>query len=107
MLVVQAMLAAFAVGAAAAAPMLDAFGNPLCIAGMAASGTGDSPDSALPGCCTGACGMVAPLAPASPAARSLANPLAFSIDAPRGSMRAAPPAAEDHDPGSPRAPPPA
>lgn len=107
MLVLQAMLGAFAMGAATASPMLDAFGNPLCITSTdaAVQSDGGRDHGTLPDCCGSACGMLAPLTVEDRTPHSLFNPIApvqhveFARDA------AVYPPAPDHDPGNPRAPP--
>lgn len=107
MLVLQGLLGAFTLGAAAASPGLDAFGNPLCItsgsSAPAFDGTGhDGPASS----CAIACGMVAPVAADGRAPNSLSNPLvplaasAPAPDCPVGSTFAL-----QRGPGSPRSPP--
>lgn len=107
MLMLQAVLGAVALGTAHTAPLVDIFGNPLCI--TSATGPTDPHDersaAALPDCCTSACSMFAPLMNDSRVAHSLPNPLAvpapldFAFDP--IALRPSP----DHDPGSPRAPP--
>jgi hypothetical protein len=64
-LVVQMLLGSFLLGSAVAAPVLDDFGNPLCITHAGGSGQSDHKDgSKLPECCTQACSVLAPaLAP--------------------------------------------
>lgn len=105
-LVLQSFLSAWATGSYAATPMLDAFGNPLCITSADHDGTTPANDhSKMPACCTFGCNMASPLLAASPDDRiGLLRPLssddirfdlfeAFLIQGP------------DYDPGSPRAPP--
>lgn len=105
-LVLQSFLSAWATGAFAATPMLDAFGNPLCITSVDDDGATPASDhSKMPDCCTFGCNMAAShLASAPDDSVSLFRPLAshgvrfefvqpFHIQSP------------DHDPGSPRAPP--
>jgi hypothetical protein len=105
MLVMQALLGALAIGSAAADPMVDAFGNPLCVTSDQQDPSGGRDHTAMPDCCTSACSMVAPALTGERDAHYLANPL--RIPAPAtfdiGSRAAQP--APDHDPGSPRAPP--
>lgn len=107
MLVLQGLFGAFATGAADAGEMLDAFGNPLCITSMdGGSQTPDSRDhSAMPDCCTAACGMFAPLAAENPSPHSLSNPLSPSATVEPTTGLAVFHPAPGHDPGSPRAPP--
>ena len=105
-LVLQSFLSAWATGALAAAPMLDAFGNPLCITSVDHDDTTPANDhSKLPVCCTFGCNMAAPLLAAAPEdGIALLRPIpaddvrfdrseAFHIQGP------------GHVPGSPRAPP--
>lgn len=108
MLVLQALIGSFALGAAAAAPMLDAFGHPLCVSGasaaQAAPAGGDH--DALPECCAGACCVFAPATADERAPRSLSNPLEAGVREPALSSRDAGPApAFERGPGSPRSPP--
>lgn len=105
-LVLQSFLGAWATGAYAATPMLDAFGNPLCITSIDHDGTTPAHDhSKTPDCRTFGCSMVSPLLAAAPSDEiGLSRPLvaddtryqlvqSFDVQGP------------DHDPGSPRAPP--
>lgn len=84
--------------------VLDAYGNPIC---TTHSGHDESPGhSGLPGCCTLACSMVAPaLADASPAGDVSPGPGAIIAWLSAGFAPDVLPAAPDHDPGRPRAPP--
>lgn len=77
MLVVQALLGSFVLGAAASSPPLDLFGNPLCITSTDRTGAdGERGDhGAMPECCTAACSMFAPAATDARAPLSLYNPL--------------------------------
>lgn len=108
MLVLQAMLGAFALGAAAASPVLDTFGNPLCIvstdeATMPDGGQDDH--GALPDCCGSLCGMLAPLTAEDRAPRSLSNPLSPFLQVEFAFEEVVLPHASVHHPGNPRAPP--
>lgn len=79
MLVLQSLVGAFALGTAAASPvLLDAFGNPLCITSSlgADSDAENGNHSAMPDCCTVACSMFAPITAEERAPRSLYNPVA-------------------------------
>ncbi|MEO3385011.1 hypothetical protein [Mesorhizobium sp. CAU 1741] len=107
MLVLQAMLGAFAMGAASASPMLDVFGNPLCITSQdtAAQSDGDRDHGALPDCCGSACSMFAPLTVEDRTPHSLPNPLPFALHVEFSSDATVVLSAPDHDPGNPRAPP--
>lgn len=92
--------------AAAAMPLLDAFGNPLCITSVDHDGTSPPSDhSSLPDCCTFGCSMASPLAAAGPGdGIGLLRPLS-SADVRFGRVEAFHIQGPDHDPGSPRAPP--
>ncbi|MFC0245483.1 hypothetical protein ACFOLL_17660 [Falsochrobactrum ovis] len=105
-LVLQSFLTAWAAGAMPVTPMLDAFGNPLCITSVDHDGDVPRDDhSKLPDCCTFGCNLASPLHAAEPAQGvGLLKPLSstdvrfhvhktFHIQSP------------DHDPGSSRAPP--
>lgn len=104
-LVVQAFTSAWAAGAMPIQPMLDAFGNPLCIT---STDQGDGPasdHSKLPNCCTFGCSTVSPvlLVPDFDGT-AIALPLVTShvlFATGKDVVHSAP----DHDPGSPRAPP--
>lgn len=103
-LVLQSFLSAWAAGAYAATPMLDAFGNPLCIIGVDHDApAGDR--SRMPDCCVFGCNMASPLpAAASGDGIGLLRPLSsddIRFDRIEGFQIQSP----DHDPGSPRAPP--
>ncbi|SFI63236.1 hypothetical protein [Aerobium aerolatum] len=109
MLVLQVLVGAFAMGAATASPMLDIFGNPLCITSSSSSESdGDrSTHTALPDCCTVACSMFAPAtAQDGNPANWLSNPLVIEttrVSTPADSLPPSSPL--DVGPGSPRAPP--
>ena len=104
-LVLQSFLSAWAAGAFAA-PMLDAFGNSLCITSIDHDGTTPAHDhSSLPDCCTFGCSMESSLLAAAPGDEvGLARPLAAD-EIRYGLVRPFHIQAPDHDPGSPRAPP--
>lgn len=107
MLLVQLFVGGFAVGGAAAdSPMLDAFGNPLCITNSdAQSGDEERSHTGLPDCCAPGCSMFAPATSADRAPMALSNPLEGRTG-PAIVPDVAPVAASpDHDPGNPRAPP--
>ena len=107
MLAVQLLAGGFAVGAAAAgSPMLDAFGNPLCITGMNQDGDNPATDhSEMLDCCTFGCG-VSSAALAAPSGAGIALlPPPVRVDALWGARKAVDIQIADHDPGSPRAPP--
>jgi len=108
MLILQGLFGAFALGAAAALPMLDAFGNPLCITSSdpTASDTDDTSHSAVPDCCTVACSMFTSVATDERPAASVFNPLAATDAslAPRIDL-VAQLLSPKQNPGSPRSPP--
>lgn len=108
MLVLQSLIGAFAVGAAASSPMLDAFGNPLCITSSeAAEDNSDrSGHGTMPDCCTVSCSMFSSAIANAREAHSLHNPLeyafvqtAFAFDSIASSFTL------ERGPGSPRSPP--
>lgn len=108
MLVLQMLFGAFALGAAAASPMLDLFGNQLCVTSSETDAGDATPGdhSALPDCCTVACNMFAAATAADRHAHSLANPLVVSIvDRVRLFGDAQRDFALQRGPGSPRGPP--
>lgn len=108
MLVLQAMLGAFALGAVNASPMLDAFGNPLCITSTDStdSDTGRGEHNALPDCCTVACSMFAAATSEDRSPHSLSNPLPASAVRLRASFDPlVHVVALERSPGSPRSPP--
>lgn len=106
LLVLQTFLTAHGAGAAPAHPILDAFGNPICITGTtdADSSSGDG-HSGAPGCCTMGCAMSAagPLPPVATAGEAMRPPLQAPIS--RDVSETALRDHNDHDPGNPRAPP--
>ena len=107
MLIVQALVGAFALGAMANAdPLLDAFGNPLCITSSDRSALSDEAGhTALPECCTAACGMFAPLTVEDRTPHSLDNPLPARTRASHTFDTVDLRPLADHNPGNPRAPP--
>jgi hypothetical protein len=104
MLVLQLLLGGFMLGAANSGPMLDVFGNPLCITSGEVHHDGSS-NSDLPGCCFGPCSMFAPLAGGEPQQLVLENPLPQGASILRPQDAQGDPAAADDLPGNPRAPP--
>ena len=104
--VVQMMLSSWAMAASVGQPMVDAFGNPLCVTDAGGNPSNPPKDhNKLPACCTIGCsafsaGLVA--FPADPARVSLAPSPEPAFTLPRASD---PVVHLDHDPGSPRAPP--
>jgi hypothetical protein len=105
-IVLQSFFTAWAAGAMPIQPMLDIFGNPLCITSLDKGNKGPVGDhSKLPDCCTFGCTMgssvlaVAPTEhaePLRPLLRSRVVAPLYRTDAIQ---------IPDHDPGSPRAPP--
>ncbi|MEQ1950232.1 hypothetical protein [Mesorhizobium sp. CN2-181] len=84
---------------------LDAFGNPLCITSTHGTPADDSDHGKMPGCCMLGCAASATVAGAPPDEASLiivfrAEALGRSLPAPIVIVQA-----DDHRPGSPRAPP--
>lgn len=60
LLVLQALAASLAIGSSASAsPLLDAFGNPLCITSHQGPEQDGAGHTALPDCCTVSCSMFA------------------------------------------------
>jgi hypothetical protein len=107
-LVLQSLAGSFAMGAANASPLLDAFGNPLCITGTLhqQDGADGAGHPSMPDCCTTACSMFAPVTSGDPVGNALANPLvsrdaAIKVPLETADLRVS----SIHGPGSPRAPP--
>ena len=108
MLVLQALFGAFALGADASAPLLDAFGNPLCVTGSGKAGIDNhrGEHTPLPDCCTAACNMSVADVADGRSRHSLANPLPVSPAQSRASFEVvADVPALERAPGSPRPPP--
>ena len=105
-LVLQSSLTLWAFAAVPADPMLDRWGNPLCITGMNQDGDNPATDhSGMLDCCTFGCGVSsASLAAPSGAGIALLPP-PVRVDALWGARKAVDIQIADHDPGSPRAPP--
>lgn len=104
LLLFETVSGAFAGADPFARVVLDAYGNPIC---TSHSGNEGGPShSSLPGCCTLACSMVAP-ALAGASAGGIVSPGLRAIISylPAGFAADVLPAAPDHDPGRPRAPP--
>lgn len=102
-LVLQSVFSAWALGATQ--PMLDAFGNPLCITSADGHSPGPSDHSKLPNCCALGCMGVSHALPVSGDADVV---LVHPIDGSRtvySGQRQIFVAPADHNPGSPRAPP--
>jgi len=106
MLVFQGLLGAVALGDAKASPMLDAFGNPLCITSTD-SDSDDRTHTGLPDCCTVSCSMFAVASAGDRSSNSFSNPLPTATAAlfPPVEVGTSP-FTLDREQGSPRAPPP-
>ena len=107
MLVLQSITGAFALGGSGS-PQLDAFGNPLRLAGSIAFQDGDhggGQHGELPNCCLLGCGVAASPLGAPPDSTTLVvqRPIEFAamVRAP-SRIRIS---ARDYEPGNPRAPP--
>lgn len=106
-LVLQSFLGAWATGALAATPMLDAFGNPLCITSAGHDGTTPAGDhSTMLDCCVFGCSMASPWLAAAPESGVGLLQLLSSDDLRFGGAESFLIRGPDHDPGNPRAPPP-
>ncbi|MHB2267314.1 hypothetical protein [Aliihoeflea sp. PC F10.4] len=107
MLFVQLLVGGFALGTAAAAPpMLDIFGNPLCITSADHDGDEDGKGhTGLPDCCAPGCTMFAPVKSADRAPLALSNPLEAPVACRPMAVAIVGPADAEHEPGNPRAPP--
>ncbi|GAA4124025.1 hypothetical protein ACFFTN_11295 [Aminobacter aganoensis] len=106
MLVMQTATAALAIGQGT--PPLDIFGNPLCITSATdhtAPAKSDHPS--LPECCTLGCNMFSVGSAMPSEGVALPVTLPFHLASGLVPARLDPPTAAKHDPGSPRAPPPA
>ena len=108
LLVLQSLTGALALGYASVSPMLDAFGNPICItlSEIADNSSDQNDQPMIPDCCTINCSMFATIFQDQPASHSLENPLLQRTDRLM--------VAEDYllsgslisdKPGSPRSPP--
>ncbi len=105
-LLLQSILFAWSLaGGAHGAPMLDAFGNPLCITSTHSDQAPGAPvDGRHLSCCTLACGASALLGVEPPAGPVLAAPLSTALDVVRPRIDSAGPPAERRT-ANPRAPP--
>jgi len=111
-LLLQMALTAWATGAMAASPGLDAFGNPLCATSGDGPGLGGDAGlpaggdhSTLPNCCAFGCSMVSPpLVPRDTQGLALLLPTA-AIRIGRQSLAISGARHADYVPGNPRAPP--
>lgn len=104
--VVQMMISSWAMAGSVGQPMVDAFGNPLCVTD--ADGNPVNPSKGhreLPACCTIGCSAFSASLLASPVEPASA-PLVASGEPTFVLVRSVDPGARlDHDPGNPRAPP--
>lgn len=104
-LVLQSSLTVWASAVAPSDPMLDSWGNVLCITGMDQEGNKPANrHSGLLDCCTLGCGTSSATLAAPSNVSIVLLPPARS-DALRTARKAAIVQIPDHDPGSPRAPP--
>ena len=105
-LVLQSSLTLWATAVAPTDPMVDSWGNVLCITGMDENGDDPASDhSGMFDCCTLGCGVSA-MALAAPSDASIALlPLPVRSEPQRAARQSAAIQSPDHDPGSPRAPP--
>lgn len=106
-LILQSVVGALALGAGPKGPLLDIFGNPLCItsADHGEQGPARHDKAPLPDCCTAACSMFAPAFLPARSSGHVANPLPIGAEPLGPVAEIAPRSALEHDPGSPRAPP--
>lgn len=106
-LVLQSFATAWASGAMPLGPMLDGFGNPLCVTGVVHDDGAPAGDhSKVPNCCTLGCGIAAPIVPAASDAAAVWPRMPIGGKAAGWPAVSAPILDQpDHDPGSPRAPP--
>lgn len=104
-IVFQSFFTAWAASAMPIQPMLDIFGNPLCITSFDGSKSPIGDHSKLPDCCNVGCTMGSSVLAVPPAAHvePLRPLLQSRVVAPL--YRTAAVQIPDHDPGSPRAPP--
>lgn len=104
-ILLQGLTTAWADGRMAGAPLLDIFGNPICLTdSVDQSPTGDD-HAKVPNCCTFGCPVAASALTAPPAQADVAAPHADShAEAPQR-LRTVVLVPPDHDPGNPRAPP--
>lgn len=108
LLVLQAFAASLAIGSSASAsPLLDAFGNPLCITSHQAPEQDGPGHTALPDCCTVSCSMFAAATDGERTEISLANPLPVADSSRHAAFDITPESNQAaRRPGSPRSPPP-
>jgi hypothetical protein len=107
-LLMQAFLTAWTTGAMASGGMhVDAWGNPLCVSGAAHGSTGDDGDTLVPDCCVLGCTAATPAIPHASQAEKTLRPHRDATGLTMVATHRPAGAGHDHDPGSPRAPPPA
>ena len=105
-LVVQMVLGSILLGSAVAAPVVDDFGNPLCITHAGGSGQSDHKDgSKLPECCTQACSVLTPVLAPQLSDNFLSNRLEASSKPVPIEVDTGPFERPETSPGNPRAPP--
>lgn len=104
--VVQMMVSSWAMAGSVGQPMVDAFGNPLCVTDADGNPVGPSKDHGkLPACCAIGCTAFSASLPASLVDPTPDSPVpsaepAFGLPRAVGAL-----VRLDHDPGNPRAPP--
>jgi len=104
--VLQSFLSVWASTAMAATPMLDRFGNPLCITSVEHGDTSPASDhSNLPDCCTVGCCLSSLLFGTGAIERTGLLRLLSSAEVPFHLFQTFQIQSPDHAPGSPRAPP--
>ncbi|WP_396998037.1 DUF2946 family protein [Ochrobactrum sp. S1502_03] len=105
-LFLQSFFAAYASAGVASQPILDAFGNPLCITSSSTDPDGKEPvHSKLPNCCTFGCSSVSPLLPAPDIGQIVALTARFDDAAVSFHQTRFFGHPTTRDPGRPRAPP--
>ncbi|MBP2557336.1 hypothetical protein J2T08_006261 [Neorhizobium galegae] len=105
-LVVQMVLGSVLLGSAVAAPVVDDFGNPLCITHAGGSGQSDHKDGPkLPECCTQACSVLAPVLAPQLSDNFLSNRLEANSRPVPIEVDTGPFERPETSPGNPRAPP--
>ncbi|WP_117195170.1 hypothetical protein [Rhizobium terrae] len=104
-LVVQMLLGSVLLSSAAATPVLDDFGNPLCITHVEGKDHPDKNGSKLPECCTQACSILAPVLAPQFSDNFLSNRLQTNSRPVPAEADAGPFERPETSPGNPRAPP--
>ena len=104
--VVQMMISSWAMAGSVGQPMVDAFGNPLCVTDADGNPVSPSKDHGkLPACCAIGCSVFSASLLATPVEPAPASPVPSAEPAFVLPRAVDPLARLDHDPGSPRAPP--